>query len=1114
MSIRVALHHKTSYQYDKPINLGPQLVRLKPAYHARTPIKSYSLQVHPEEHFVNWQQDPFGNPIARYVFPKQVTRLSVAVDLIADMTVINPFDFFIEDDCNCWPFAYDGPTKHQLAPYLAKGQLTPLLSQWVESFPKSSDTLIDFLVEINLRTKERVEYLVRMEPGVQTPEETLQVGSGSCRDSAWLMVEAFRQIGIAARFVSGYLIQLAADQKPLEGPEGPTKDFCDLHAWAEVYVPGAGWIGMDPTSGLLAGEGHIPLACTPDYSDAAPITGKHEACKVEFAHEMSVHRVHEDPRVTLPYSDAQWAEIMESGQRIEKRLVSEDVRLTMGGEPTFVSAEDMDDPQWQTEAVGPDKRVLSNLMLLRLRDRFAPGGLLHYGQGKWYPGESLPRWALTCMWRKDGQPIWQDPRWLADEGKDYGFTHDDGRKFVEQLSRRIGISAKLSFPVYEDTFHYLWRENRLPIDTDPADPKLEDPNERAMMMRTFQAGLSNPIGHVLPLRRVWWQAQPKWIGGRWPIRAEKVFLIPGDSPVGLRLPLDSLPVASVAPNNFYSQPLDPTVPRDQLPIPLPREAQQSQGWSAHQAGKIEINEQSLDAEVEIEELDASTEEVVHTALCVECRHGKLHVFMPPTQRLEDYLDLLSAIEDVCAELEIPVIIEGYLPPQDHRIELFKVTPDPGVIEVNTQPSASWSDLVELTEGLYEDARHCRLGTDKFDLDGRHTGTGGGNHIVLGGSTPNDSPFLRRPDLLGSVISFWNNHPALSYLFSSRFIGPTSQAPRFDESRRDAVYEMELALSQLPDREQAVAPWMVDRLFRDLLTDLTGNTHRAEICIDKLYSPDSSTGRLGLVELRGFEMPPHARMSLAQQLLVRGIVAAFWERPYRRTLKNWGSDLHDRFMLPNYIWQDLCDVMHELQEFNVEFDAQWFLPHFEFRFPKLGEYICEDGAEIVIRSAIEPWNVMGEEPGISATTRFVDSSLERLEIACNNFDDARYRILCNGIQVPLHHTDVRNRFVAGVRFRAWQPPRCLHPTIGVDSPLQFTLVDLRSRRAVGGFTYHVSNPNGRTGERFPINAVEAESRRAARFETMGFEGGLLDIPNLPPPTGNQPHPVTLDLRRFT
>ena len=915
-----------------------------------------------------------------------------------------------------------------------------------------------------------------------------------------MLVQAFRHIGMAARFVSGYLIQLAPDEKPIEGPEGPTEDFCDLHAWTEVFLPGAGWVGLDPTSGLLAGEGHLPLACTPHYSDAAPISGGHEPCEVEFSHEMKVTRVVEAPRTTKPYTDVQWSEILAAGHRIDEALAIGDVRLTMGGEPTFVGIDDVDDPQWNTDAVGEEKRVLSNVLLLRLRDTVAPGAMLHYGQGKWYPGESLPRWALTCLWRRDGQPVWQNTKYLADEGKDYGYTHEDADRFVKHLAGTLGIEAKLTLPVYEDTFHYLWKEQKLPIDVDPTDPKLEDPNERAMMVRTFTQGLNKPVGFVMPLKRAWWQAHPGWVGGQWPVRGGKVFVIPGDSPIGLRLPLDSLPVGS-ALSAADQLPYDPFAPRN--PLPATETIQQDR----HRIEEI----QKRQADEDPSPPDA---EVIPTALCVECRFGRLHVFLPPTQRLEDYLDLVAAVEETCVDLDVPVILEGYLPPHDHRVEMFKVTPDPGVIELNVQPTSTWNELVDLTETIYREARESRLSAQKFDIDGMHTGTGGGAHVVLGGKTPLDSPFIRRPDLLASMIRFWHNHPALSYLFSGKFIGPTSQAPRMDEARRDSVYEMENALTEMDRfyREgQNIMPWTVDRLFRDLLVDLTGNTHRAEICIDKLYSPDSSSGRLGLIEFRGFEMPPNPRMNLAQQLLIRGIVSAFWNQPYIERLARWGTALYDRFMLPHFVWNDLGELLGVLRQLGVDFKREWFLPHYEFRFPKIGEVVLGD-TRLELRDAIEPWYLMGEEPSGGGTARFVDSSMERLQISLDGFDPARFAVLCNGYRVPMHPSEVAGRYLAGIKFRAWQPPRCLHPTIGVHAPLQFDIVDRFTERSIGGCRYSVSDPSGRAHEIFPVNANEAETRRAARFRTNTLTGGRLVIPELPPVDSPNDFPVTFDMRR--
>lgn len=1111
MPIRVALNHVTHYRYDRVVGLGPQLVRLRPAPHCRTPIRSYSLKVTPEDHFVNWQQDPHGNFQARFVFAEKARELKVEVDIVAEMTVVDPFNFFIEDYADNYPFEYENSLSHELRPFMETLPAEPKLAELLKSIDRSQRRTVDFLVSLNANLQKLIDYTVRMEPGVQTPEETLTLKRGSCRDSAWLLVQMMRHLGLAARFVSGYLIQLAPDVKSLDGPSGTEVDFTDLHAWTEVFLPGAGWVGLDPTSGLFAGEGHIPLACTPEPSSAAPISGAVDECEAEFSFEMTVTRIHEDPRVTKPYSDSQWKSIEQLGHKIDEKLVAGDVRLTMGGEPTFVSIDDMDGEEWNSAAVGPMKRRLAGELLHRLRDRFAPGGLPHFGQGKWYPGESLPRWALSVYWRKDGAPLWQDSRWIADEARDYGFGPKHAQQFCTHLAEVLGVEADWIVPAYEDIYYYLWKEQRLPENIKPGDPRIKDPEERARLMRVFENGLGAPTGFLMPLQRQWWQGGKRWTTGPWPVRPDSMFLLPGDSPLGLRLPLDSLPYLAPAERPHFSE-VDPTAPHG----PLPLVAQKSVPGHPEATPVYGVSEQTLASPTEDDSEDregsdkeGATAKNVRTALCIEPRDGKLHVFMPPCETADDYVELIAAIEQTCSDLKMPIIVEGYLPPHDDRLNQIKVTPDPGVIEVNVHPTESWPELVDLTTTLYHEARLTRLGTEKFDLDGQHTGTGGGNHIVLGAKTPLDSPFLRRPDMLRSMVGYWNNHPSLSYLFSGKFIGPTCQAPRVDEGRFDAMYEMQIAFNQVPDRNNdTIPPWLVDRIFRNLLVDLTGNTHRAEFCIDKLYSPDSATGRLGLVELRGFEMPPHAQMSLAQLLLIRGLVVRFWEQPLNEKLVEWGTTLHDRFLLPHFTWSDLGAVIDDLNRAGFAFDREWFASHFEFRFPFIGEVSRQD-IRLELRSAIEPWNVLGEEPGGGGTVRFVDSSVEKLQVLVQGLTDQRHIVTCNGRRLPLKSTGTQGEFVAAVRYRAWQPPSCLHPTIPVHSPLVFDILDTWSERSIGGCTYHVSNPTGRNSEHFPVNSYEAESRRAARYFETGHTPGPMTIP---PPETNPSFPMTLDLRR--
>lgn len=1100
MGIHVALCHATRYTYDRRVEMGPQVVRLRPAPHARTPIVSYALKIEPEGHFINWQQDPYGNYQARIVFPEPVTHFNVTVDLVADMAVQNPFDFFLEPDAEEMPFAYEPDLKRELESYLAPESPEPEFANWLTKTPEPTGRTIDYLVAINQLIQSDIKYLVRMEPGVQTPAETLNRGMGSCRDSGWMLVEALRHKGFAARFVSGYLIQLKPDVASLDGPSGAGYDFTDLHAWAEVYLPGAGWIGLDPTSGLLAGEGHIPLAATPRPQSAAPITGAVGKSEVTFDFDMTLDRVAETPRVTKPYTEDQWAAIDRLGDKIDERLKAGDVRLTMGGEPTFVSIDHVDEDEWNTGAVGPTKRPLADTLIRRLRDRFAPNGMLHYGQGKWYPGEQLPRWSFALYWRTDNVPIWRDDAMIAGENKDYEPSADDAERILKGIARRLEVNEDFAAPFYEDAAHYIQRESELPANVTPGDSKLDDPMERARLARVFKQGLSKPAGYILPIQRTSAKATGRqWISQQWTLRSGPLTLIPGDSAAGLRLPLHSLD--HVPKDGFpYVIPEDPSLPRKPLPQnPDPRRQPFLQG-----GGAAEPTHAPTGAEAEAE----ADQEPVRYALTVEPREGRICIFMPPTETVEDYLDLVAAIEDAAAETKLPIHVEGYEPPYDPRLNVIKVTPDPGVIEVNVQPAATWPEMRAIARGLYDDAHHTRLRAEKFMLDGRHIGTGGGNHVVLGGRTAEDSPFLRRPDLLRSLIAYWQRHPSLSYLFSGMFIGPTSQAPRIDEARNDSLYEMELAFSQTPDRDEECPPWLVDRLYRNLLIDVSGNTHRAEICIDKLFSPDGPTGRLGLVEFRAFEMPPHADMSLTQQLLLRALIARFWDEPAAAKLTRWGMTLHDRFMLPEAVRMDFTEVIRDLNDAGFPFEMSWFDAHFEFRFARLGA-ISFDGVEVEIRQALEPWHVMGEEGAAGGTVRYVDSSLERVQVKASGMADGRYIIGCNGYEVPLTPGTVNGEQFGGVRYRAWKPFAALHPTIEIDAPLTFDVYDTWTGRSVAGCVYHVTHPGGRSHETFPVNDYEAESRRLARFFDTGHTPGRSTQPKS---VSAPEHPLTLDLRQ--
>ena len=1090
MSIKVALEHRTSYTFDRLVQVYPHIVRLRPAPHSRTPIDAYSLRIEPAEHFINWQQDALGNFLARLVFPSPMRQLTITVGLIADLKVINPFDFFIEDWAETWPGApgliYPKALADDLKPYLRPvdeaGEGSgpgELVQAWVRNFSVPDGTrTIDFLVALNHAVNADVGYSLRMEPGVQTPDFTLRTGIGSCRDSAWLLVSILRQLGLAARFVSGYLVQLASDIEALDGPSGPAADFTDLHAWTEVYIPGAGWIGLDPTSGLFASEGHIPLAATPNPATAAPISGGTGPCESVLEFSNTVTRVHEDPRVTLPYTDKAWQTICALGQRVDEQLAAADVRLTVGGEPTFVSVDNQVDEEWTTAADGPHKRERASDLAARLKAVWAPQGLIHRGQGRWYPGEPLPRWQIALYWRTDGRPLWTDDALLADPWKRDGKPPtlpagaDAAYRVLAEVAEGLGLPLSQVRPAYEDPLSRLAASVRMP-DGDPVEDSDDLAPEtgkdtaagRAALLARLDESTTSPAAFVLPLHRR--DDDLGWASADWRLRRGHIALLEGDSPAGLRLPLDSIswepPRASLE--------VDPTTVVDALPA------------------EPDTEDAVLD-----DDKTAPT-----TAMVAEVRHGLLYIFMPPTEALEHFVDLIARLEIAAAKGGCPVVIEGYGPPPDPRLQSTTITPDPGVIEVNVAPTASFAEQTQLLETLYEQARLARLSTESFDIDGTHGGTGGGNHITLGGATPAASPLLRRPDLLVSLLTYWQRHPSLSYLFAGRFVGTTSQAPRVDEGRPEALYELEIAFAEIArltssSKRGAPPPWVTDRALRHLLTDITGNTHRAEFCIDKLYSPDGPRGRLGLLELRGFEMPPHLRMAMVQSLLVRSLVAWFWDEPLRAPLIRHGANLHGRYLLPHFLIQDIADVAADLRAHGIAFETSWLDPFTEFRFPRIGTAVF-DGVEIELRGAIEPWNTLGEESTATGTARYVDSSVERIQLRIIGADRHRYVVTCNGYPVPLLATDNPDIHVGGVRYKAWQPPSALHPTITIDVPLQFELIDLTSGTSRGGCTYHVVHPGGLAYDEPPVNAVTAESRRARRFEATGFTAGELDMSDL-------------------
>jgi uncharacterized protein (DUF2126 family)/transglutaminase-like putative cysteine protease len=1087
--LRLHILHRTSYRYPRPAALGPHQVRLRPTTHARARIESYGLRISGEPD-VHWLQDPYGNHVAHVSFKEgqRQDALELRVELAVDIRPVNPFDFYLDDRCKAWPFTYPEELQRDLSPFLASAEdaerAGPRLLRFLEGLP-AERLSIDEVVDLNVRVNRALRYITRDEPGIWSPEETLAQGRGSCRDSAVLLIAALRARGFAARFASGYLVQLTDEGMIPDEPKGVGRDVVDLHAWAEVFLPGAGWVGLDATSGLLCGEGHIPLACTARPALANPVEGTSDLAAAEVTFEMKVARLGHETRTTAPFTDETWSALLDAGDRADALVKAQGLRLTLGGEPTFTSRDHALAPEWNGDALGGTKWSQGLRLAEELRDRLCPGAAMLIRQGKHYPGESLPRWAIELVGRRDGRALWRPavaaPANAAAPAKAAappGLA--EARRLAEDVQSRLGLSGGL-LTAYEDPWPALKVEAALPVDRDarearaPAPEDLDDPEARRRLARTLGRGLATAAGYVLPLGR----EGGRWRTDPWTFRRERLYLFPGDSPLGLRLPLGSIAGKAV----------EPTPEEPKFPGPADPRAPEAPDEAKAAAAK------------------AAT--ALRTALCVEAREGALRVFLPPLAAADDFVALVTLVDEARLALGLPVELEGYPPPSGEALLRFAVTPDPGVLEVNLPPTEGTRTHAALLGEVFDAALRAGLTAEKYLHDGRMSGSGGGNHLTLGGPTPPESPFLQRPDLLASLITFLQHHPSMSYLFTGLFIGPTSQAPRPDEARHDALYELEIALSRAFDRSAPVAPWLGDMLFRHLLVDVAGNTHRAELCIDKLYDWRTPSGRQGLVELRAFEMPPHPRMVSAQMTLVRALVAAFAAEPYQAPLIRWGTDLQDRFLLPTWLWRDFEDVLGYLAAHGLSLPAEAYRAFLELRCPVVGR--AELGGVLVeVRNALEPWPVLGEEATGAGTSRYVDSSVERIEVRAEGLVEGRHQLLVNGYTLPLRSTGRRAEFVGGVRFRAWAPAHSLHAHLGIHHPVRLDVVDGWARRSVGACAYHVWHPEGTAFLQPPLTRFEAAARRAKRF-TMGAPAAWPVVPLAAPPHPDMPY--TLDLRRF-
>ena len=1089
MSTRIALRHRIEQRFERRVNLSTHWLRLRPAPHAHG-IEAYSLKVNAEPHFLNWARDPYENQVARLDLPEPISLLGFDLELIADLEAVNPFDFLVEPYASRYPFEYPEQLRKELMPYLRLDQPGPRLTAWIESLDRKPAYIAEHIGQINRRVQQDLTATKEIPQGAVELEAVLGQGKGSPWELAWLLTLSLRGLGLAARFTSGYRVRLS--------PEENGTDEAALHAWSEVYLPGAGWIGLDPSLGLFAAEGYIPLASAPVPLNTQPIVGYREHCRETRSEALGLRRLQPRP-ANWPYEAGQWADIRATGELIDQALRAADIRLSVGTGLCFVAAWSGHAPEWSTTALGPSKRSMAEELLTRLWARLIPGGFIHVGQGEWYAGEPLPRWRLNGFARADGRPIWRNPDLLSRKRQPFAVNAEDARSFTEALADRLGLDKSYVTAAYEDGLHELW-SRRVAFAQGPCAEDLRDPERRLALATRLSETSADPKGYVLPVR--WNPTRNRWASGEWAFRRGGLFLTPGDSALGYRLPLDSLPAGDEG--------LPETDPErcqfDERPV-LP-----------DACGELSARFTRLcPPETAVEQADQAWQPAhpPRTALCVEVREGQLHVFLPPLTHLEHYLELVATIEAVAAEFDAPLVLEGYEPPEDYRLLRLSVEPEAGILKLFLPEAGTFGHQLAWLRTAYEEAAQTGLRSERIMADGKRLAPGGRMDLALGGVTPADSPFLRRPDLLRSLISYWQRHPSLSYFFVGRAIGPGGPAPRPDEGRDDALYELSIALERMPVGEHP-APWIADRLLRHLLVDPAGDIRQAEIRIDALYPPESSSLRLGRVTLRAFESPPDVQMAALQSLLVMGLLGYFARMPQRVELVNWGPDLHDRFMLPHVLWDDLGTVIGELNEAGYPFQLEWFRPLLELQFPLRGRVQLGD-ITFELRAAHEPWPLLAEEVTAAGKARFVDSANQRLEVRCLGLIPDRHVLACNGHRVSQRAIGVQGEYVAGVRYKAANPRSTLHPTKPPIDALVFDLIDTWTGRVLGGCTYVPPHPAiwGPAGAPAVLPEIREElreeSRRIAPVILPPWSSGGEFLPNGSGATYLTPPPEEIDLR---
>ena len=1076
---RIALRHRLDYRFDRPVRLSTHWLRLCPAPGTRANITAYTLRVGPRTHFLNWLRDPFENHLARLDLPEPVRHFTLDLEILAELQPVNPFDFLTEPYAANHPFDYPEQLARDLAPYLLQPATGPATRAWLAALDRTETPTIERLTALNQCVGETLAAADVDTPGSVDTDAVLAAGTGSPRALAWLLTVALRHCGIAARLVSGYRLTGTAPEY-----------HAALAAWVEAYLPGAGWIGLDPATGLFTAEQHIPLATAADPLRLRPVIGYREACEETVSEHLEV--------ITLrareadgPYSVAEWAAIQETANHVDDRLKHHNIVLTGGTALEFTRPGRKAAPEWRTTGTGPDKLATAERMARRLRDRLLPGGVICTGQGEWFAGEPAPRWRIHCIARRDGTPAWQEPALLNVPGRDDSPGPEAVPTLASGIARRLGLAPEHLLPAHEDQLHALW-SHRQALDFRPDGSDLATPEARLALARHLDRAHGPPTGFVLPLSRD--PGTGTWRSGAWPTRRGTVTLLPGEAPMGFRLPLGALPRS--AENR-----VEPPPARSPWDSDAPLAAAPGNGDAA-----------------------AGASVMATTALCVEHRQGSLRVFLPPLANGDDFLHLLDAVESAAAEHGLPVHLEGYRPPNDPRLQCVELEPETGTLRVTVPPVPDWQQECAWLQAVYDEADRLGLSAWTGDPDlPTPAGQRAGRH--LGGPTPAASPFLRNPGLLRSLLLYWQRHPSLSYLFAGPRIGPDGWAPRLDEVSDSHMRELALALERLPHGD-CDRPWLVDRVLSHLVTDPTGDPRGGEFRLHRLYPAGAGNERLGIVELHAFAMAPHAGLAALQSLLLRAIVLRLAEHPESGAPVPRGTALHDRFLLPEVLQRDFDAVLAELAECGVSLDARWFAPWVTWMFPQLAD-LHAGPVRLRLQPALEPWPVLAEESTGRGSFRFIDPANARFQVHLSGLTPGRHVLLCNGHRVPLQETGRAGEAVAGIRCKMADPPATLYPGVPPVRALVFDLVDTWTGRTLGGCTYEL--PDTGTWSPPPLSPATgittptppgspAEARPAPPGPPPGFcaRGRVLPegsprTPAVPPgPSASPEAPYLLDL----